>query len=192
MEKVYEVQRIIKGRQVTDYAMLSYYHNCNISRTLHDLGLEYCRTRGRDLYDREGGLTLARLLEHVPPELFAKYGITLTWLSEKAIPADQETKVVGPYEVETYLDARSDYNDKFRRIPLGLQTAAKLCDRSCRQFCRNLAAEIVHIRGDRAVSLAVGPVAEWAAEGALQASTSFGGQTCSRLIGRCLLYINSR
>lgn len=116
MERIYKVDRVINGKVITDYAVLSCAKTCNCPRALHDIGLEYCKTKGRDLYNREGGLSLPQLLRNTPSELFAKHGVTLTWLSEKVVSADQETKVVGKYELDTYYNTVNMYSDKFRRL----------------------------------------------------------------------------
>lgn len=117
MEKIYELEKNDNGVTKPEYVLVSYM-NANFDKTMHDLGLEFCRDtkRGRELYDRGNGLTLEQLLDNAPPELCARYGIRITRLNQKAIPANQERDVLGRFEVHTYRDAASDFHEKFRRV----------------------------------------------------------------------------
>lgn len=114
MTTIFGVEREINGETVSDYAMLSHTKYCDLPRMLHNVGVDYCKLLGYALYDQEGGLTLPQLLKNAPPEMFKKYDITLTWLSEQVIPADPELKVVGKYEMDTYFNTVKVYSNRFR------------------------------------------------------------------------------
>lgn len=118
MVRLYEVKKKVKGDTVSDLYLLSCPDNYDYNKRLHSLGLEYCRSekRGQDLCDNGYGLTMDQFLINVSPEMCARHGFQIIKLSEKAIPADSEPMVLGPYEMDTYREGFSNYYDMFRKV----------------------------------------------------------------------------
>lgn len=129
MEHTYKLKRVVDGVLTTDYARFSCPDHCDLIRILHMVGLEYCQStkQGRDLYERENGLTLAQIMAFVTPEMLEKHDIRMTWLSDEATCAG-ESKIIGPYELDIFIKGQQDKEDDLRRLYNYVRSIARRLD----------------------------------------------------------------
>lgn len=114
---IYEITRMVNDVPTPDIIILFHPGICDFSRVLHELGIKYCVTKqGQQLCRDEGGLTLARLMDHLTPEILEPYGITMVRPRETAIQVEQEPPIIGKYEAESYLQLRDASVERLRRL----------------------------------------------------------------------------